>query len=889
MTPQQLLRRIEGELYRRGQLQLLEKVRANRDQVIRALRPPGDRFAQFSQEGAPTPQERGYRPAPARVYASSKMARQLLRRALSTMEEPEAFWGWSAAESWRVMGEPLDDEKRELLEDWLDALLMVPYRLPGGRELSLEDRADLGLLSSTLALRTVEGAAVPGSFGHAAERQQDQFGRLPLWAAETILADALQGPGQALRIVNVPKDRAVAFVKQHHSKLPYVNPRGLMYALGAMYGDRLVAVATANTPSAGWKNQGDVLELSRIASDGTVKGASSALAARLIDITDRSGRGDVGAPTLFVTYSLADEAGTTYKALAEKGLRATRFLAPKKRPSGQRAKADIKASLANQPKIVWEAGPRAAPAVPWGDLQAQYRRWRRANAPAPVYFASGSNHRGEIMGFAELGQSYGIAANQCWAGCEEAIIEAYQRGHRVPVFVDSGAFGEVDRNLQVIRPMTPEDWGKVLGLYERLGRVLGSSLYVVAPDRVGDQEKTLERLERYAPELRGLQELGVNVIVPLQHGAMTSAEMARRVDRLLGRGQYIAGFAATDKIPTGVLLTGIRELLSQRDDFQGLHLLGLGERSRRKAEVLGVIEQLAPGLPIYMDSVKVVAHKGRTGGPGGGPRRLTLAEDKMIQELAEYVRDALPGEAMDRDVGDFTDAMGDPEGYFTTRQLRAIGKAAGLNAVQQRAWVADPIELRQELSDAQENLLVLTLDEALEAEWYRQWERKTSGEKKRRAIKYAFGQPVLYLVACAAQKQDRPAPAGDLYTSDLFRKSRRYVLSKMDARPDDRWAILSAKHGLVEPTEVIAPYDVTLATAKTAQRRSWAEETAPEVLDKLQAMEAATGQRPKMVLLAGRSYRQFLTPLLAGYDVEVPMEGLGIGHQKQWLAHNTLD
>uniref|UniRef100_UPI0038B36EF6 DUF6884 domain-containing protein n=1 Tax=Agromyces humi TaxID=1766800 RepID=UPI0038B36EF6 len=46
------------------------------------------------------------------------------------------------------------------------------------------------------------------------------------------------------------------------------------------------------------------------------------------------------------------------------------------------------------------------------------------------------------------------------------------------------------------------------------------------------------------------------------------------------------------------------------------------------------------------------------------------------------------------------------------------------------------------------------------------------------------------LVGCAAQKLRRPAPARDLYVSQLFRKSSAYVEWNCDA-----WFILSAKHG----------------------------------------------------------------------------------------------
>ena len=69
------------------------------------------------------------------------------------------------------------------------------------------------------------------------------------------------------------------------------------------------------------------------------------------------------------------------------------------------------------------------------------------------------------------------------------------------------------------------------------------------------------------------------------------------------------------------------------------------------------------------------------------------------------------------------------------------------------------------------------------------------------------------LVACCGPKLDHAAPARDLYTSDLFTKSRAYA-----ERNGCGWAILSAKHGIVLPDEVIAPYDVTLKTMPAEQQ-----------------------------------------------------------------------
>lgn len=132
----------------------------------------------------------------------------------------------------------------------------------------------------------------------------------------------------------------------------------------------------------------------------------------------------------------------------------------------------------------------------------------------------------------------------------------------------------------------------------------------------------------------------------------------------------------------------------------------------------------------------------------------------------------------------------------------------------------------------------------------------------------------LALVACASSKRAHPAPAADLYVSDLFRKARAYA----EGNADD-WFVLSAMHGLVAPGAVVEPYDLTLNTMGVAERRSWAD----RVWGRL---EPLVESGDTVVFLAGMRYREGLIARLeaCGVRVEVPMEGLGIGQQLAWLS-----
>lgn len=88
------------------------------------------------------------------------------------------------------------------------------------------------------------------------------------------------------------------------------------------------------------------------------------------------------------------------------------------------------------------------------------------------------------------------------------------------------------------------------------------------------------------------------------------------------------------------------------------------------------------------------------------------------------------------------------------------------------------------------------------------------------------------LVACSATKLDHPAPAADLYQGDVFRLLRRIIEHPQMHGLYSRWGILSAKHGLVMPEQVLAPYDVTLSAMPPEERRAWDAMVAQQLADR---------------------------------------------------------
>ena len=129
----------------------------------------------------------------------------------------------------------------------------------------------------------------------------------------------------------------------------------------------------------------------------------------------------------------------------------------------------------------------------------------------------------------------------------------------------------------------------------------------------------------------------------------------------------------------------------------------------------------------------------------------------------------------------------------------------------------------------------------------------------------------IVLISCVSKKQSVTSRADEMYISPLFNLNLQLARK---LKPDAIF-ILSAKYGLIALDEEIEPYDITLSEMKTSEREDWAE----MVVKKLHGYTDL--QKDHFVILAGERYRHFLLPHLESY--EIPMEGLRIGQQLQFL------
>lgn len=137
-----------------------------------------------------------------------------------------------------------------------------------------------------------------------------------------------------------------------------------------------------------------------------------------------------------------------------------------------------------------------------------------------------------------------------------------------------------------------------------------------------------------------------------------------------------------------------------------------------------------------------------------------------------------------------------------------------------------------------------------------------------------FERSDVLLLGCTAEKLDHPAEAQDLYCSPRFAKRRLYAKAT-----GKLWAIISAKHGLLMPDELIEPYDLSLDSLSASERSQWAERIVAQLEEALGPLDGCTFE-----LLASRLYGDPLELLLAtrGARLVRPLRHVTLFQELSW-------
>ena len=84
------------------------------------------------------------------------------------------------------------------------------------------------------------------------------------------------------------------------------------------------------------------------------------------------------------------------------------------------------------------------------------------------------------------------------------------------------------------------------------------------------------------------------------------------------------------------------------------------------------------------------------------------------------------------------------------------------------------------------------------------------------------------LISCTKLKQFYPCEAQEMYLlSQLFKKASYYI----KRQNYDKWFILSAKYGLLNPNDIIEPYDLTLNNMKSEDIKKWSQKVFNQLIN----------------------------------------------------------
>lgn len=213
------------------------------------------------------------------------------------------------------------------------------------------------------------------------------------------------------------------------------------------------------------------------------------------------------------------------------------------------------------------------------------------------WFASGCGRPAIFAGFANAGIPIGIDVSDTSARVLGMAAAYTRRGGRV--FVDSGAFTAFTKGRVV-------DFDEVFDRYDRLvAEGSPRNLFLVLPDRIGDQSASLELLRAWSTRIRSLISAGANCLVPIQKGSRTMAEYWKLATDLLGTDELVAS------IPSKAAAVSPEEAIGFVAEARPsrVHMLGIGQGTPAKRARIADLEAL--GASVTTDSNKLRANVGQ--------------------------------------------------------------------------------------------------------------------------------------------------------------------------------------------------------------------------------------------------------------------------------------
>lgn len=255
-----------------------------------------------------------------------------------------------------------------------------------------------------------------------------------------------------------------------------------------------------------------------------------------------------------------------------------------------------------------------------------------------IYFVSGASAPADVRGLAHFSVPLGVSVSELSKVALRVLLGFAERP-LLRVFADSGAFSEVDRMGAVVSPIEDAAWVLRVRVMHQIaaafgppvpGHDFGPRVWIVAPDRVGDQPETLRRLRLHATAMRACRALGARVVVPIQRGAMPATTFDLSCCEALGFDDFTRGIPGNKVAMPAVELEAF--LRARRPER--IHLLGVGPRGDTYEPLTTLVRRVLGDVEMSCDSNAIAANVGKTNGAGRGPRRLTRWQDAMRRGAA---------------------------------------------------------------------------------------------------------------------------------------------------------------------------------------------------------------------------------------------------------------
>lgn len=300
-------------------------------------------------------------------------------------------------------------------------------------------------------------------------------------------------------------------------------------------------------------------------------------------------------------------------------------------------------------------------------------------------YASGTNRLADIRGAVLAGVPIGVDISKLSPAAIKEIVRS-----SVPVFLDSGAFGEVavaDGKLCVVAPISIREWKRRLAKYLTVAGAFRRSathrsiarVTAVAPDQVGSQEVTLERLCIFRSEILALHATGADILVPVQVGRLGPVEFFERARNLLGI-DIVPGMPMRKSATTPAAVLQFALTTQPRR----LHLLGMGITNKTAEPLIRLLQGKQPRLHISLDSNRIRAAVGKR-------RDITAKEHCYRDGLVEGWSGEVDLRPWGGELHDLTECIFRPSSWMTGRQLQKLSESLSwLSGDERKGFLADP-------------------------------------------------------------------------------------------------------------------------------------------------------------------------------------------------------